>query len=354
VAGDERLLISMFQDKPIAVLYRPSVPGTASPISLAAARIDQIMRLEDARVAIQRDTAHKSYSVEAAVPLKDLNLDPKVIDDLRGDAGVIFADETGKNRSLRLYYYNHDTGIVDDLATEATLQPNNWGTIAMPLGLNLLRDGSFEGSFVASAQDMDKGWYISQAINGMDAVMSPEAPYSGHQSLLLKASAPVKFPDEEYNNPDPSAFIKSANGGKGTGRIQVGQRVKVIPGHQYSMRYRYRSENYAPDRSAVGHPRGYNAFFGWIEWVCPPPSPNRGKITPVGDRYTTNLIDKSISDWFTVYDLQRFAPPGPYTAPEGAVAAVIVFDVRNAIDGPLPKFFFDNVEFVDVTPGAAQ
>jgi hypothetical protein len=354
VAGDERLLISMFQDKPIAVLYRPSAPGTASPVSLAAARIDQVMRLEDAHVAIQRDAGHKSYSVEASVPLKDLNLDPRVTDDLRGDAGVIFADETGKSRSLRLYYYNHDTAIVDDLATEATLQPNNWGRIAMPLGPNLLKNGGFEDPFVASAQDLDKGWYISQSVNGMDAVMGPEAPFSGHQSLLLKASAPVTFPAEAYNNPDFGAFIKSANGGKGIGRVVVRQRVKVIPGHQYSMRYRYRSENYAPERGGVGHPRGYNAFFGWIEWVCPPPSPNRGKLTAVGDRYTTNLADKSISDWFTVYDVQVFAPPGPYTAPEGAIAADIVFDVRNATDGPLPKFFFDNVEFVDVTPGAAQ
>ena len=27
--GDERLLFTLFQDKPVAVLYRPSVPGAA-------------------------------------------------------------------------------------------------------------------------------------------------------------------------------------------------------------------------------------------------------------------------------------------------------------------------------------
>ena len=354
VAGDARLLISTFQDKPIAVLYRPSVSGTATPVSLASARIDQIVRLDAARVAIRRDAAHKSYSVEASVPLKDLNIDPKTTADLRGDVGIVFADESGRSRSLRLYFYNHDTAMIDDLATEATLQPNDWGKIAMPLGPNLIRNGSFEDPFVASAQDMDKGWYIDQAVNGNAAVMSPEAPYSGHQSLLLKALAPVTFPAEAYDNPDYSAFIKSGNGGKGQSFVEVRQRVKVIPGHQYSMRYQYRSENYAPERKAVGHPRGYVIFSGWIQWVCPPPSPNRGKTTVVGDRYTTNLIDRSISDWFAVYDPQRFAPPGPYTAPDGAVAADIVFNMRNAIDGPLPKFFFDNVEFVDVTPGASR
>ena len=354
VAGDERLLLSMFQDKPIAVLYRPSVAGTASPVSLATARIDQIIRLDAAKVVITRDAAHKSYSVEASVALSDLNIDPKTTADLRGDVGVVFADESGKSRSLRLYFYNHDTTMIDDLATEATLQPNDWGKIAMPLGPNLLRNGSFEDPFVTSAQDVDKGWYIDQATNATNAVMSPEAPYSGHQSLLLQASAPITFAAETYNNPDYGVFMKSANGGKGTGRVLVRQRVKVIPGHQYSMRYEYRSENYAPERQAAGHPRGYNAFFGWIQWVCPAPSPNRGKTTMVGDRYTTNLVDKSISDWFAVYNVQKLAPPTPYTAPEGAVAADIVFDMRNATEGPLGKFFFDNVEFVDVTPGATQ
>ena len=352
-AGDERLLFSTFQGKPIAVLYRPVVPGTASPVSLASARIDQVIRLDAAKVAIKADAAHKLYTVEASVALKDLNVDPKITDELRGDVGVIFADETGASRSLRLYYYNHDTAIVDDLATEATLQPNDWGKIAMPLGPNLLHNWSFEDPFVTSAQDVDKGWFISQAVNGNDGQMSTEAPYSGHQSLLLKASAPVVFPAEAYNNPDYGAFIKSANGGKGFGEVQVRQRVKVIPGHQYSMRYQYRSENYVPERKVPGNPRGYVAFAGRIEWVCPPPSPNRGKRTPVGDQYTTNLVDRSISDWYTVYDVQFFAPPAPYTAPEGAVAADIVFDVRNATGG-LPKFFFDDVEFVDVTPGLAK
>jgi len=353
LVGDERLLFSTFQGKPIAILYRPVVPGTASPVGVASARIDQVIRLDAAKVAIKTDAAHKLYTVEASVALKDLNIDPKTTDELRGDVGVIFADETGASRSLRLYYYNHDTAIVDDLATEATLQPNDWGKIAMPLGPNLLYNWSFEDPFVTSAQDMDKGWFISQAVNGNDAQTSTEAAYSGHQSLLLKASVPVLFPAEAYNNPDYGAFMKSANGGKGIGDVQVRQRVKVIPGHQYSMRYQYRSENYMPERKVPGHPRGYVAFAGRIEWICPPPSPNRGRWILVGDHYTTNLVDRSISDWYTVYDPQRFAPPGPYTAPDGAVAADIVFDVRNATDG-LPKFFFDDVEFVDVTPGLAK
>jgi hypothetical protein len=121
------------------------------------------------------------------VPLKDLNLD-STTGDWRGDVGVIFADETGKSRSLRRYYYNHHSEMIDDLATEATLQPNDWGKIATSLGPNLLQNGSFEDPFVHLAPDADKGWYIDKALNGNDAVMSPELPYSGHQLLLLEAS----------------------------------------------------------------------------------------------------------------------------------------------------------------------
>jgi hypothetical protein len=354
VTGDEHLLISMFQDKPVAILYRPSVPGTTSPVSLASARIDQIIRLDLAKVMIKRDTDHKFYTVEASVPLKELNLDPKSTDDLRGDVGVIFADETGKSRSLRLYYYNHHTEMIDDLATEATLQPNNWGKIAMPLGPNLIQNGGFEDPFVQSAQDINKGWYISQAVNGNNAVMSTESPYSGHQSLVLKASVPVNFPPEAYNNPDYGAFLKTANGGKGFGYVEVRQRVAVRAGHQYSVRFKFRTnQTYPGDRQAVGHPRGYVIYASQIEWVCPPPSPNRGKLSIVAEPYHPIPITSLLYDWHTVYDTQLLAPPSPYTAPDGAIAADLVFYLRNA-SASLPTFFFDDVEFVDVTTNPAR
>ncbi|HUA97810.1 MAG TPA: hypothetical protein VMA34_05745, partial [Terracidiphilus sp.] len=355
VAGDERLLMSIFQGKPIAVLYRPATPGGMSPVSLASAWIDQVIRLDAARIGIKRDPSHKSYTVEVAVALRDLGLDPKITNDLRGDVGLIFADETGQSRSLRLYYYNHETQIIDDLATEAILQPNDWGTVAMPLGPNMLQNGSFEEPFVTAAQDMSKGWYITKAVNGNNAFMTNESPYSGHQSLVLKATAPVAYTPEAYNNPDYGAFLKSANGGKGIGDVEVRQRVSVIPGHQYSVRFVFRSEGYPAvgERKTPGHPRGFVAFTGRIAWVCPPPSPNRGKLTTVASPYENGSIYRPILNWYTVYNPQGFAPPAPYTAPDGAVAADLVFELRNATDS-MPKFFLDNVEFIDVTPGVTN
>ncbi len=179
VAGDRRLLLSLFQGQPIAVLYRPIVPGTASPERLASAQIDQIIKLDSAHVAIRRDAEHGFYTVEAAVPLTDVGIDPNRKEDLRGDAGVIFADESGKSRSLRLYYYNPHTEMVEDLATEATLQPNEWGAITMPMGPNLLHNGTFEEPLVDSKEDMDKGWYASRAVGGSDVTLSTKAALHG-------------------------------------------------------------------------------------------------------------------------------------------------------------------------------
>ena len=354
VPGDERLLLGLFQNRPIAVLYRPAVPGGAAvPVSLASARIDQIVRLDTARVAIKREAGSTSYTVEASVPLRDLNIDPRFTDNLRGDVGVIFADESGRSRSLRLYYYNHDTAMVNDLATEATLQPNQWGTIAMPLGPNLAQNGSFENPLVNSAQDITKGWFITRATNGNNAVLSPDSSYSGHQALLLQAVTPVVFTPEAYNNPDYGAFLKSANAGKGIGELEVRQRVSVTAGHQYHLRFVFRSENYAGggERKQPGRPRGYVSFQSRLDWICPPPSPNHGKQDAVAGQYDTGSILRPIPDWMVIYDThpQTFGAPGPYIAPDGCNAADIVFYFRNASEDT-PRFYVDDLEFVEAAP----
>ncbi|MEI6423494.1 MAG: hypothetical protein WCP55_14835, partial [Lentisphaerota bacterium] len=123
--GDQRLLISLFQDKPIAVRYRPLVPGTKEPVTLMAARIDEIVKLPSAVIVFKK--GDNSYTMEASVPLEDLGIDPQEKGTLRGDVGVIFSDETGRSRVLRLYHYNKNTAMTADLTTEATLQPNEWG-----------------------------------------------------------------------------------------------------------------------------------------------------------------------------------------------------------------------------------
>lgn len=197
--GDERLLISLYQGQPIAVRYRPVVPSAKSPVRLMAATIDEIARIDSAHIAYKRDNG--GYTLEASIPLAELGIDPLKSDVVRGDVGVIYADETGANRCERMYYFNHRTSITADLSTEATLQPGEWGEIELPLGINLLKNPGFEEPFAVRGDD---GWTTGPG-RCAKAAISPDASFSGSQSLLLEQTAPVAFPPESYAARDQRA-----------------------------------------------------------------------------------------------------------------------------------------------------
>jgi hypothetical protein len=340
VPGDQRLLLTMFQNRPVAVLYRPVVPGTTAPVTIATIHVDRVVRLETAQVAIRRDADHASYTVEAAIPLADLGIDPEAAN-LRGDVGVIFADESGRSRSRRLYYYNRHTEMVSDVPIEATLQPGEWGPIVMPLGRNLLRNGGFEEPFVTKREEADRGWFVITQRNGTRAVLSGESPHSGGRSLLLETTEPVTFPPTAYDAPDYEVFRRSANGGKGAGWVELVQKVPVTAGHRYSLRYRYRCEDFQPERKQPGRPRGYVAFHARLDWLCKPP----GRNSTVG----VAAVYESTPEWRTVTDFRGWDMASPYLAPEGATTVQIVLGMSTLAEGRRPRFFLDDVELVDVT-----
>jgi hypothetical protein len=138
VPGDLRLLITAPADaggalRPVAVLYRHRVPGT-----LPAARttfsspwrsedIDQVIRLEDASVAVTRQP--DGYTVEAAVPLAVLGWQPEPGSRLKADFGVLFGDAAGEATIERAYWSNRSANFTTDVPGEAMLYPNFWGTL---------------------------------------------------------------------------------------------------------------------------------------------------------------------------------------------------------------------------------
>jgi hypothetical protein len=129
IPGDLRLLVSVFEKKPVAVLYRYSVPGTTQPVPFTSpvgtTQIDRVDVLDDAQIAIDRSPT--GYSVRLAVPLKDLHFSPAVGKSYRGDIGVVYSDKTGNIDELRMYWANSVTGMVNDLFTEAKIVPAIWG-----------------------------------------------------------------------------------------------------------------------------------------------------------------------------------------------------------------------------------
>ena len=128
--GDERLLLSVMDGHPIAVLYRFRVQGEKHPQSFQSPwrsyAVDEVKLLPDARVKITRHD--NGYTVEAQVPLASLNFDPQPGQSYKLDLGAVFADATGTNRAARVYWANKATGLVSDVPGEIMPSPNLWGT----------------------------------------------------------------------------------------------------------------------------------------------------------------------------------------------------------------------------------
>ncbi|HEY3333321.1 MAG TPA: FlgD immunoglobulin-like domain containing protein [Capsulimonadaceae bacterium] len=339
-AGDERLLISVYNGKPVAVLYQPVAPGSTNGATFATAHIDRVIQLPSARIATKTDGA--SYVVEAAIPLADLGIDPSqaaAVAGLRGDVGVIYADETGSNRAQRLYYYNQNTNIISDLTTEATLQPGEWGLIEEALGPNLLKNTGFEEPLTTNRE---QGWAVTATRNGGDAAATTEAPFSGKRSLALWQPVAPDVAISSYNMPDYRDFLNAINNGKGGGYAEVCQQVPVQPGKLYRFRVHVRTVDLAPEKKTAGAGRGYIATSAQVNWLG---------ATDHRQDWTTAVSTKDdANNWLTMVDTRtnEFTVTHPYVAPEGATAATIVFRLVDNFPDKLPKAFYDDVELVEV------
>ena len=132
-AGDIRILVTRAKGRPIAVLYRPVAPNapkagrweTSTPAG-GTTVFDQVKILDAAVIAVQEDGDR--YTIEAAIPLKDLGLAPAPGQVLKMDWGVLSTDDGFTTRS-RAYWPNPmATGVADE-PTEARLDPQLWGHV---------------------------------------------------------------------------------------------------------------------------------------------------------------------------------------------------------------------------------
>jgi len=132
--GDLRLLFSVMQGKLVCVLYDSKVrAGERAPKTFTSPTgqetFERVAVLDVAQVAIQR--SDKSYVLEAAVPLTAIGFSPKPGTKTRADLGVLFSNDGGGRTVRRAYVANQDTSIVEDVPSEARLQPANWATLSM-------------------------------------------------------------------------------------------------------------------------------------------------------------------------------------------------------------------------------
>ena len=133
VAGDQRLLMTVVNGKPVAVLYRSIVPGAPrdqaweTSTDVAKVGFDQVERVTDAELSC-RDTGNE-YVYEAAIPLARLGLNPETAKRLKLDWGILESGQAGTEVLQRIYWANKATAIISDVAEEGTLHPDLWGWV---------------------------------------------------------------------------------------------------------------------------------------------------------------------------------------------------------------------------------
>ena len=133
VEGDLRLLLTVTDAGPRAVLYQPVAPGApagnarriVSPTGEVT--FDQVLLLKDVKLA--RKVEENRYVLEAAVPLKALGLQPQPGLRLKCDWGVLTTGPNGNEVLRRIYWANKATQVVADAPSESRLHPNLWGHV---------------------------------------------------------------------------------------------------------------------------------------------------------------------------------------------------------------------------------
>lgn len=131
-AGDLRIVIAKLQGKPAAVLMIPLDP--TAPKTLAknyttgwTKHFDRVELLANAKVSAVVEG--NKYTVEASIPLANLNLVLNPGTSIRGDAGFISSNALGIINTARTYWSNQATNLVNDEPLEAWLYPGTWGEI---------------------------------------------------------------------------------------------------------------------------------------------------------------------------------------------------------------------------------
>jgi len=131
--GDCRLLMTMTDEGPTAVLYQPNAPGSKpeeeweARTDVARSSFDRVVKLPEARMAARGD--ENGYCAEAIIPLKSLGL--KILPDVpyKFDWGILVGGPDGSEVMQRLYWANAQTAILADEAHESQLHPDLWGTV---------------------------------------------------------------------------------------------------------------------------------------------------------------------------------------------------------------------------------
>lgn len=125
-AGDLRLLVTLKNKQPHALLYRAVVPGTPNSRKIPFSSPWRTITFDEVRdVSEHLQFSAKEGDYEISIPCQILGLQPSDGKTLRGDLGILRGTKGETN--ARIYWNNKATGITADVPSEAQLSPNLWG-----------------------------------------------------------------------------------------------------------------------------------------------------------------------------------------------------------------------------------
>lgn len=117
-------VVGMWSKVPAGMEKEPMI--YQSPV--AREDFERVILLEDVIVKLKPNAT--GYTVEAAIPWATLGMTaPTPGTTLQGDMGVIFSDKAGMQAIRRVYLFNKDTGVVNDIPSEVRVVSPNWGTL---------------------------------------------------------------------------------------------------------------------------------------------------------------------------------------------------------------------------------
>jgi len=131
--GGTRIVCTLQQGKPIAVVYRPNGPGDQpftfrSPVrevKFTYVAIEPSVKITSQLLGVPN--APRNYQLTASIPWKVLGMMPKSGLSLRADIGVLLSDDIGTSTTQRVQWADRETNVVNDLPSEAEFSPSRWG-----------------------------------------------------------------------------------------------------------------------------------------------------------------------------------------------------------------------------------
>ena len=120
-----RLLVTLVNNKPRALLYRARVPGTTQAVRFSSPwRTITFDAVEDITSSVTLAAAGDG-NFEVSVPLAGLGWRPQPGQSYKADLGVLRGD--GRQTTQRVYWSNKATAITAHVPSEAELTPRLWG-----------------------------------------------------------------------------------------------------------------------------------------------------------------------------------------------------------------------------------